>query len=89
MLKRGKYLQVIFKMAMVYMVRSWRQNVLFCQQILGLDLFSFVSLFCFFGRLRLPVSITDQKEFLPYDLFEKVTMLEWEMSRCRSVYWFV
>ena len=60
-------------------------------------LISFLS-FCFFvGTLRLPVSITDQKEFLScYDLFEnflvkreKVLFWKLEWIDQVSVYWFV
>ena len=57
----------------------------------------FLSFFLFFvGRLRLPVLITDQKEFLScYDLFENFLITEkvlfWKLEWIDqvSVYWFV
>ena len=55
-----------------------------------------ISFFFFVGTLRLPVTITDQKELSCYDLFEnflvkrgKVLFWKLEWIDQVSVYWFV
>ena len=92
---------VIFKMARTTLPLAEKKAPKFPVLPTNRKLISFFSSFlsfCFFvGTLRLPVTITDEKEFLScYDLFEnflvkrgKVLFWKLEWIDQVSVYWFV